>query len=86
MSDRVVHPDRSWCPSCNGFLLGGEHFDGRRCGTCHGETVPAHWEISADGKTGYFVLKVPGVVRSVSYSVTFGTHGEPTPKDPQKPR
>lgn len=32
---------RSWCPRCRGFLQGGEHFEGRACGTCHSETLPA---------------------------------------------
>lgn len=31
----------SWCPKCKGFLQGGEHFDGRACGTCHTITWPA---------------------------------------------
>lgn len=30
---------QSWCPACRGFLLGGKHFAGRCCGTCHTETV-----------------------------------------------
>ena len=30
---------RSWCPSCRDYLLGGEHFEGRACGTCHTLTI-----------------------------------------------
>ncbi len=30
---------RSYCPACDGFLQGGDHFEGRVCGSCHGETV-----------------------------------------------
>jgi hypothetical protein len=40
------HLTRSWCPSCKAYLLGGVHFKGRHCGTCHTETIPA--VMSAD--------------------------------------
>lgn len=30
---------RSWCPNCRAFLQGGDHFDGRHCGTCNTLTV-----------------------------------------------
>lgn len=33
-----VMPLRSWCPSCQAFLVGGEHFQGRLCGTCNALT------------------------------------------------
>lgn len=35
------HKTRSWCPSCKAYLLGGTHFAGRACGTCHTETMVA---------------------------------------------
>ena len=30
---------RSWCPYCRDYLLDGEHFEGRACGTCHTVTL-----------------------------------------------
>lgn len=32
---------RSWCPACQAHLLGGPHFPGRHCGTCHGPCEPS---------------------------------------------
>ena len=36
---------RSWCPECERPLLGGKHFRGRSCGTCHAETARLDWII-----------------------------------------
>ena len=41
MREVVWKGSRAYCPRCEGFLLGGEWFKGRACGTCHGETVLA---------------------------------------------
>lgn len=38
---------RSWCPGCRGFLLGGTHFEGRACGTCHTTTISAEQALDA---------------------------------------
>ena len=42
---------RSWCPECGRPLIGGTHFCGRACGTCHATTRRVGWVI-AGGESG----------------------------------
>jgi hypothetical protein len=37
--DTRIKGARAYCPSCKAFLLGGEWFPQRACGTCHTETL-----------------------------------------------
>lgn len=72
----TVHPVRSWCPECEGFLMGGgDHFDGRLCGTCHTETLAARWEVQPDG-TGCFVVYARGYVHHIEAKIRFRSSEE----------
>lgn len=41
----------SWCAGCRRPLLGGDHFQGRTCGTCHGPTARLDWVV-VGGESG----------------------------------
>lgn len=58
----------SWCVACDGFLLGGEHFEGRLCGTCHGEALPARWELGPDNEA-VLVIIARGYVQQLEVTV-----------------
>lgn len=47
----VVEWLSSWCPLCAKPLLGGAHFSGRHCGTCHSETARIDWGV-VGGESG----------------------------------
>ena len=57
---------RSWCPACASHLLGGEHFEGRACGTCHARTERGVGWVIVGGESGPGAREMdPAWVRSI---------------------